>query len=440
MSNAHFGRVVPVSLRKFSRIECSVFSENRRASGVLVPLQRIAENLRSRLPFRGAAEGDPSSTADDIASSSTFSSTPVSSASAASLSSSGSTTSSSSSSSLFSATTTSSTKKYELPRDLPAGVHLVVFLTRLKHVYHLDTWISLRHGLDILVKRRGEELRRKLGGGGGGGARGDRGPETDEEHAASPSVSEQDDSIASSSTKNYTNEKEPASSPETMTTSSSNTKPSTNLPVNTLSSSTSSSQNSNRIAIGSPVIANPYPTDLSAEGKNEMGMYIICMLPIFPPLRLLWRFCIHRWRKKMENFFRDNTGVIEDDMDNSWYRQLQMKRAGADAETIQQNVVKSTFLTSLTWKSAYFQRMHLHEDGRAWGFLVKNDGEILWASDETFEDEAKFGAQGRRAQEAMIRRAVDEEFTFRETRWSRLLEAGSRAGETKLLGNGNKTD
>eukprot|EP00392_Amoebophrya_sp_AT5.2_P007525 g7540.t1 len=267
--------------------------------------------------------------------------------------------------------TASATCMQELPRDLPPGMHFVVFLTRLKHVYHLDSWLNLRRGLDTVVKRKWQENEEAFG--------------IEAKKRRVEKVKREQEGAASSST----------------------AFPST--------ACTTAAEDKDKITA--------YP-DSQTQGNNEMRMYIVGMLPIFPPTRLLWHFFMRRWREKLRRYFlKDHDeGRAEDEEKTRRARSVGGGREPSELEKIE-------FRTTVTWRSGYFKEMKLHEDGRAWAFLVKNDGEILWCSDEDFDDPVGDKWKG-------LQKAVDEEFGFREKRLNALIGDGGGA-EKKAITAGD---
>ena len=115
----------------------------------------------------------------------------------------------------------------------------------------------------------------------------------------------------------------------------------------------------------------------------------------------------------MEAFFRQDR---EEDKQKK-FTDKKKKLEADDREKIE-------FMTTLTWKSKYFEEMHLHEDGRAWGFLIKNDGEILWASDQhqiedEIESEKSQSARGKSILKApLLSFYQDEQVEYHSTKYN----------------------
>jgi len=114
-------------------------------------------------------------------------------------------------------------------------------------------------------------------------------------------------------------------------------------------------------------------------------MYVCCLLPWFWPLRLLWRYKARRWQEKLD---------ADDDF------------------------TKVSLYTSLIDRDRFLENMSIHNDGRSYGMLIQNSGEIMWCSHDGFQPE----------QEQGVIKVVKEEIAYRETRAERLLERGHKIG------------
>lgn len=214
-------------------------------------------------------------------------------------------------------------RPFAVPEDLPEGVHLIVLLTRLKHIAHIDSWLGVRAGLEFTTQNDGQMQR--------------------------------------------------------------------------------------------------FAT------KNEMNMYICCLLPVFLPWRLLWWYKLSCWYRQLVEAASTTSSspdeqASEEGVEQSACPQSSTSSAeqGDARPAASISLQKLEFLTTVTWKQRFFDNMGLHNDGRAYGLLVKNDGEILWCSDDEFKEfEKKNNAD-------LVMKAVKEEFVWRETRMNRLLEAAER--------------
>eukprot|EP00435_Cladocopium_sp_Y103_P061237 s1255_g22.t2 len=113
--------------------------------------------------------------------------------------------------------------------------------------------------------------------------------------------------------------------------------------------------------------------------KGEMQMYICCLLPRFWPLRLIWRYRMRHWMKLLQ-----------------------------EEEHTQVHILSCT-----TWAKGFFGKMQIHNDGRAHTMVIRNDGEILWAGHDRFQE--KF-------QEREMVNVFKEESQLREE--AKLLEGG----------------
>ncbi|CAE7272833.1 helY [Symbiodinium microadriaticum] len=78
--------------------------------------------------------------------------------------------------------------------------------------------------------------------------------------------------------------------------------------------------------------------------KGEMQMYICCLLPWFWPLRWMWRYRIRHWASLL----------------------------------LEEEHTQVHIISTASWSRDFFQRMHIHDDGRAYTMVVRHDGEILW--------------------------------------------------------------
>merc|ERR1719362_1494774 len=79
-------------------------------------------------------------------------------------------------------------------------------------------------------------------------------------------------------------------------------------------------------------------------------------------------------------------------------------------------------LSTKGWASNFHESMHIHNDGRAYAMVIRNDGEILWGSHDAFKEHL---------QEKQMVRVVSQECEWREEERQRLLQ-GATAGQASL--------
>lgn len=104
--------------------------------------------------------------------------------------------------------------------------------------------------------------------------------------------------------------------------------------------------------------------------KGEMQMYICCLLPRIWPLRWMWYWRMGQW-----------------------------------TELLHEEGQESVHLLSTTaWAKDFHERMQIHNDGRAYALVIRNTGQILWASDDAFKEHLQ--------EKAMVQ-VVNEEVTYR---------------------------
>lgn len=116
-----------------------------------------------------------------------------------------------------------------------------------------------------------------------------------------------------------------------------------------------------------------------ARVQGEMNMYVCCLLPWFWPLRILWRYKARKWQERLDT---------------------------------EEEFAKVSLYTSVVDRETFLEKMCIHNDGRSYGLLIQNDGEIMWCSHDGFQPE----------QERGVIKVVKEEIIYRETRAERLLE------------------
>jgi len=104
--------------------------------------------------------------------------------------------------------------------------------------------------------------------------------------------------------------------------------------------------------------------------KGEMQMYICCLLPRLWPLRWMWYWRMGQW-----------TNLLQTE----------------DQESVH-------LLSTTAWAKDFHERMQIHNDGRAYALVIRNTGQILWASDDAFKEHLQ--------QKAMVQ-VVNEEVNYR---------------------------
>eukprot|EP00439_Symbiodinium_sp_Y106_P044277 s1605_g5.t1 len=114
--------------------------------------------------------------------------------------------------------------------------------------------------------------------------------------------------------------------------------------------------------------------------KGEMQMYICCLLPWFWPLRCMWRYRIRHWASLL----------------------------------LEEEHTQVHIISTASWSRDFFQRMHIHDDGRAYTMVVRHDGEILWAGHDKFQP----------LQEREMVSVVDKECKWRADEAQKLLAGG----------------
>eukprot|EP00747_Dinoflagellata_sp_TGD_P166123 gnl/TRDRNA2_/TRDRNA2_188412_c0_seq1.p1 gnl/TRDRNA2_/TRDRNA2_188412_c0~~gnl/TRDRNA2_/TRDRNA2_188412_c0_seq1.p1 ORF type:complete len:249 (-),score=51.37 gnl/TRDRNA2_/TRDRNA2_188412_c0_seq1:52-798(-) len=122
------------------------------------------------------------------------------------------------------------------------------------------------------------------------------------------------------------------------------------------------------------------------QREGELQLYICCLMPRLWPLRWLWRRRIRQWSEL----------------------------AAAEGQT------SVHLLSTSGWRKANLHdRLGIHDDGRAYSLMIRNDGEILWASHDNFKEHL---------QEKVMVRVMQEEAEWRADEKARLLteEGGSR--------------
>eukprot|EP00933_Yihiella_yeosuensis_P083628 TRINITY_DN97876_c0_g1_i1.p1 TRINITY_DN97876_c0_g1~~TRINITY_DN97876_c0_g1_i1.p1 ORF type:complete len:219 (-),score=34.80 TRINITY_DN97876_c0_g1_i1:96-752(-) len=116
--------------------------------------------------------------------------------------------------------------------------------------------------------------------------------------------------------------------------------------------------------------------------KGEMQMYICCFLPKFLPLRLMWRWRMRNWAALLKGEDHDKVHVI----------------------------------STRAWTDGFYEKMQIHDDGRAYAMVVRNDGEILWASHDKFQENL---------QESEMVHTVKQECQWRQDEAHKLLQGGA---------------
>jgi len=134
-------------------------------------------------------------------------------------------------------------------------------------------------------------------------------------------------------------------------------------------------------------------TDRGLHQKGEMQMYMCCMLPRFWLFRPMWYLRMRQWQ-----------------------------------DLLQQDEEPSVHLLSCTSWSDFHENMQIHNDGRSYGLIIRNDGEILWASDDAFK---------AHLQEKDMVRVVNKECTWRADEMQKLLQDPTAGG--RLEGSSSST-
>mmetsp|Transcript_25199 Transcript_25199/g.57968 ORF Transcript_25199/g.57968 Transcript_25199/m.57968 type:complete len:248 (-) Transcript_25199:59-802(-) len=117
------------------------------------------------------------------------------------------------------------------------------------------------------------------------------------------------------------------------------------------------------------------------HNEGELQMYICCLLPYFWPLRWLWRWRMQVW----------------DDLLGSEHPAVHI-------------------MWSTDWSTSTYDRLGVHNDGRAYALVIRKNGEILWASHDKFKE--------NKHQRLMVK-VVREEVQWRTDERAKLLEAGA---------------
>mmetsp|Transcript_94124 Transcript_94124/g.280897 ORF Transcript_94124/g.280897 Transcript_94124/m.280897 type:complete len:261 (+) Transcript_94124:69-851(+) len=122
--------------------------------------------------------------------------------------------------------------------------------------------------------------------------------------------------------------------------------------------------------------------------EGELRLYICCLLPRFWPLRPFWYWRLRQWTRLLE----------EEGLSDA-------KPDGGPAAV--------HLLTNTTWsRTGFYDQMHLHDDGRAYAMVLRNDGEILWGSHDAFKEHLQ--------EKAMVT-VVHRECHYRENEQQNLL-------------------
>jgi len=101
-----------------------------------------------------------------------------------------------------------------------------------------------------------------------------------------------------------------------------------------------------------------------------------------------------------------------------------MYKARAWQQMLEDNDVgqKVSLYTSTFSREAFLEGICLHNDGRSYGLIIQNDGEIMWCSHDGFQPEQELG----------VLKVVKEEIVHRETRAERLLEDKRASAKDRL--------
>lgn len=114
--------------------------------------------------------------------------------------------------------------------------------------------------------------------------------------------------------------------------------------------------------------------------EGDMQMYICCVLPWFPLLRWWWHWRMQQW-----------------------------------SQLLQEEHPSVHLLSTSTRARArdFYTKMQIPNDSRCYAMVIRNNGEILWASHDKFQEHL---------QEKDMVRTVNEECDWRITEQDRLLE------------------
>merc|ERR1711972_1312295 len=85
-------------------------------------------------------------------------------------------------------------------------------------------------------------------------------------------------------------------------------------------------------------------------------------------------------------------------------------------------------LASAAWTPAFYNRMGLHNDGRAYAMIIRNDGSILWGSHDKFQEHLQEKEMVRAMQEEVEVR-VEERQILLEQKKAEALEKSSGSEE-----------
>eukprot|EP00927_Polykrikos_kofoidii_P052141 TRINITY_DN45928_c0_g1_i1.p1 TRINITY_DN45928_c0_g1~~TRINITY_DN45928_c0_g1_i1.p1 ORF type:complete len:293 (+),score=33.83 TRINITY_DN45928_c0_g1_i1:76-954(+) len=253
MSTAHYGRAVPLALRRFRRLPCEWHLRPALLARPPTPAPSPQATTPSSATSGPAVCDTTSAQAAQAPSASKDESADVSGEKPIFVGGLG------------------ESRPLDLPGGIPSGVHVVLLFSRLKHIEHADSWLSVREAWERLLAERG------------------------------------------------------------------------------------------------------------VRQEGEMQMYICCLLPRFWPLRWLWRRRMGQW----SDLLGDENPCVH-------------------------------ILSTTEWAAAnFYERMHLHDDGRAYALVLRNDGEIVWGSHDTFKEHL---------QEHNMVRVVNRECEYRIYEQERVLE------------------
>uniref|UniRef100_A0A7S1PKI6 Uncharacterized protein n=1 Tax=Alexandrium catenella TaxID=2925 RepID=A0A7S1PKI6_ALECA len=121
------------------------------------------------------------------------------------------------------------------------------------------------------------------------------------------------------------------------------------------------------------------------QQEGELRLYICCMMPRFWPMRLFWHWRMRGWVALLE---KEEQPAVQ-------------------------------ILSCSSWSGGFYERMRIHDDGRAYAMVIRNDGEILWASHDAFKEHL---------QEKAMAIVVRQECHWRETERQLLLDGPAKAG------------
>merc|ERR1712232_1187464 len=117
-------------------------------------------------------------------------------------------------------------------------------------------------------------------------------------------------------------------------------------------------------------------------------MYICCLMPHFFPLRWLWSWRINVW-----------------------------------CDLLQETHPSVHILSTGSWSTKFYDRMGIHNDGRMYAMILRNDGSILWGSHDKFKEHLQQQSMVRTMQEEVEVRVEEKLVLLEEKRKAEALSA-----------------